>query len=266
MKDLFLHVGGTLVFTMLFLVYPYYLLRKRRSLRLYSDKLILYFCTELSFSSKLWPEYQEYLKKGEKTAINMPISATINGIFTYPLARAFLFVILITFSIGATIQLSTTFQLIQVNELYENFPFPILLIVCCAPIILFYLTSFSSESYSMMKNQQVVGKYMTELGWDQYPKEKLQQILKEVEVDYLLFKKNDDFGTILVILISGIVLLYSRIEKYFTGQQMILTICLFAVIVLSKSYYEGFRTRIIYIAINTLLNFINQCTMSKLVP
>lgn len=254
--DLFFYLISKVLFAVIFLIFPYYILRRRRSLVLYSPKLVLYYCAELSFASKLWPEYRERLQADSGQTINVPMIATMNGIFTYPLARGLLLVILIILIISMTSQLG----LLQFDDPSSSYSILLAITICCGPIVLFYLTSFGSESYAMVKNQQAVSEFLIELGWDKLSKESLQQILKEVEIDFHLFKKNDDFGTILVVLVMGMVLIYSRIQEYLPPRVILVLLAVFAIIILSKSYYEGFRTRVIYISLNTLLHFIAKCS------
>jgi hypothetical protein len=99
-----------------------------------------------------------------------------------------------------------------------------------------------------------VKEYLLELKWDDYSKAKLQHIYNEVNIDYLLYKNNTDLGTIVILLGSGMILIYSRVEKMLSAQQIIIVFSLFIAIAVSKAYYEAFRTRVIYIAMNTLLD------------
>jgi hypothetical protein len=69
-----------------------------------------------------------------------------------------------------------------------------------------------------------------------------------------LYKNNTDLGTIVILLGSGMILIYSRVEKMLSAQQIIIVFSLFIAIAVSKAYYEAFRTRVIYIAMNTLLD------------
>lgn len=258
MVDFIFHVISTVLFTVLFLAVPYKIVRRKHAIILYSPKLILYFCTELSFAPDLWDYYREKLTTRDEKPINIPLKATINGIIMYPLSRAFLFAALTTVITGATIWICTTFELIQVSELQETLPLPMLLTICCGPFLLYYLTSFSSDSYAMMKNQRLVKNFLGDIGWKTYTKSQLKQLYNEVQIDFLLYKKTNDLGTILIFIGSGVLLAYSRVEKVLSTQQTVLLISMFAAIVISKTYYEGYRTRIIYIAINTLLELIEK--------
>lgn len=267
MIDLLLHIVGTVVFTVLFLAIPYQAVRKQNSINLYSPKLILYFCTEISFAPNQWEYFKDRLKNNETENINVPLQATIKGIFAYPISRALIFITLAIFIFGVTIQLCTTFQLIQLKDLQSEFPLTIILPICCGPFFLYYVTSFSSDSYTMMKNETKVTEYLIELNWDSFSKSQLQRISKELDIDFLLFKNPSDLGTIIIMLGTGLILIYYRIAKYLTPNQILIVFSLFIVIVVSKNYYEGFRTRVIYVAMNALQDLIdivekNESTLS----
>ncbi len=266
MKEFILQLVTIMVFTAVFLAYPFNVLRKRHALKLYCPKLVLYFCTEISFAADLWQTYKEDLHARDQVTIHLPLRATFNGIFMYPLSRAILFIAISALFCGAVIYFSITFQLLHLRHIYNQLPLPFLLSICCAPFIMFYITSFSADSYALMKNQIIVKKFLCELGWDSYPQSKLEQIYKEVYVDFLLYKKNNDLGTIILLLGSGGILIYSRIAKLMASEYIILIISLFIVIVVAKTYYDGFRTRVIYIATITLLDLIEENRAKEVNP
>lgn len=225
----------------------------RRSFVPYNDKLILYFCSELSFTKGQWNQFKIPLQ--EKSPLTVPRRAILTGAISYPLERASLLILSIAavgpFSIPVIGNYLTSGTLQQDD-----------LILLCAiafiPPSIYYFTPYSSDVYSNLKNQLIVKKYLHELGWHKYSKNRLQRLYKEVEIDYLLYKKDSDIGALLIIIGSASMLTYSRLINTNSIALLPFFIILFMAMMIPKSLYEGFRTRIILIALNTLLDLISN--------
>ncbi len=261
MEQQWLDILGGIVymvlFSLLFIAVPYKAVMKRQEITLFTPKLVLYFCTELSFAEKFWEKYKNKIKVSSDCRLSMPLLATVNGVFHYPLKRGFLFAVLVILTGGAVLYISDLFQIISIADLEGTLSYPLVVIVCTLPFLSFYITSFCSENYQKSKNQEIVKQLLLQIGWNEYSNRKIEQIYKEVYADFLLYKKTNDMGTIILFLGTGAILLYSRLEpikKIVSENTIILLFILFFVIVLAKNYYDGFRSRVIYIALNTLLD------------
>lgn len=248
----------------LLIVLPFEVLRKRRAVLINTRKLLLYYCIELSFAGNLWGHYKDQLKacKTEPAKISMPLEATVKGIFFYPLARSYFFILLTMAVMGLIYFFCRIFSLISLNELYHEIPLALQMSIFCTPFIAYYVSSFCADVSQMTSNQGAIMEYLDYLGWAGLSELELQQTYKQVEIDFYLFKQHNDLGSILLFVGPGGLLIYSRITEVISDQALIVLLSLFAAIAISKIYYEGFRTRVIYLAIN----LIQQMLAAKNIP
>lgn len=228
---------------------------RSRSVRIVDDRTMLYLCAEMVHSISGWPQIAAKIRGREKERIKIPLSASCKGVFGYPLMKAaILLMMFLLFTVLAELTFSLVSGYVDLELLAsKKLKLSVYIALISAPLVAYYLIPLSVESNSMSSGTTLLKSFLEELEWDDYPEERLDKVYKQVEVDFLLYKKDVELGAVGFYLVLSGTIMYTRFFGQVIDGRIIGVLVFLLVLFILKSLYESYRTRKIILCLNALL-------------
>ena len=228
-------------------------IQSRRVIKNTYDKSIIYLASELSFTPDKWLKIKEKIDYNSPKNIPIPFKTIAVGMYGHPLS-AFLQIGVIWYGLLFLAALS---MFAVINTPFKLFASDVMATTMVLGLglcwFIYNFKSFSAEVGQTSEKSDIALSFLIGLGWENINEEVIDILEKEVRVDFELYKKETSINGVFLFLSSGVFLFYSKISGLVSFSSALIFIFIFVSVFISKWLYETHRSRLIVIALNTIL-------------
>lgn len=220
--------------------------QRRKVLKLYG-KSIVYLVSEMSFASEEWILIKDKIDRSDEKGVKIPIKVVFKGMFLHYFAE-----LSILQNFGMGLFFLFVFFLFLTKIPFDFFEYFVILSFMLTWFV-YYFKSFAADSSQNAIRVDKAITFLDELGWLNIDEEVLDILKDEIKTDVDYFKKAVDIGTLLLLLFTTALFLYSRMHDIFSNSTIDFLGPIIISILISKWLYESYRSRVIYIGMNAIL-------------
>ena len=255
MEKIHLIIGMSVVIVMA--VWPLVaVVYKKRTISRPYDKSIIYLAVEMSYAPERWGAVKVKVNYEEPKSIGVPFIAIWRGMVSHPFSSlgriGSIWYGLAFLSVLMMLALSNT----ELKSYASDFMIFSSIFIIGLCWFVYYFRSVSADLTESSLRSDVALTHLIDLKWDNVEKDLIETVKDEVKVDFELFKKESGIAGLLLIVAGSSFLIYSRVGDVLSPWSIGVTFFLFGSIFVSKWLYEGYRARVIYISLNTVLALI----------
>ena len=238
------------IFLLLVFIALFFILRPNFNLSIFSDKLLVYFCAEMSFGTDHWNEYSEKILS--KKPFNIMPTCIFRSILTSAYDKslrigmayfAITFIAMVLAALIAPRISNPAFHFISTSMLNIVFYLPLPL-----SIALFYARMISCE-FSKIENhiENTIG-YITSIKLIE-SREDIDSLIERIKIDFDVYKTGEGLGAFLLFIATSVILLYLKIQESLPSYLIIMLMLFILPFALARSIYMNHRFRTIHIAL-----------------
>lgn len=239
-------------------------MHKKRLIQNIYDKSVIYLASEMSHTPDKWDDIKREIDHGNPRGISVPFKTIWVGMYGEPLSSlgqvgtigyGLLFLVLF-----AVFGLSKTPLKFFAAD-FMNVMFILGMGLCW---FFYYFRSFASDISRVSQKVGTTLGFLISLKWGEIDESLVNILEKEVKVDFDLYRKETGIGGMILLLAYSSMIFYSRINGLLSLDTAILLTYIFASILISKWLYADYRSRLIEIALNSVLALRKNIRMKKM--
>lgn len=238
-------------------------MHKKRLVQNTYDKSIIYLASEMSHTPDKWDDIKKEIDYDNPRKISIPFKTIWVGMYGQPLSSfgqvGTIWYGLLFLASFAMIGLSNTPLKLFAAD-FMNIMFILGLGLCW---FFYYFRSFASDISQVSQKADTALGFLISLKWEEIDESLVDILEQEVKVDFDLYKKETGIGGIVLLLVSSSIIFYSKINGLLSLDAAILLAYIFASILISKWLYDSYRSRLIEIALNSVLALKKNIRLKK---